>query len=197
MRTNGIGKLLLALAILLLLVGCGMRQRAETAWQRMPALLDKVPFVQDNSGPSGVTYPPTRRVQVVFAPEQVPAGCKVFAHLLIWTPTGANGHGLAGVVEREAMRWGADMLLIGRSRKAKEDKGMIFVYYGPDEPYTCRERWAGWKFGYSDWVSQGDWAAVGYDEWGKKKVWFPEPLLMQAAFLRCQDSSWAIPPPEH
>ncbi|WP_417913500.1 hypothetical protein [Candidatus Electronema sp. JM] len=192
MRKNRAHGLLLTVAALPLLAGCGVKQRAEAAWQKVPALLDKMPFVRQESKPSGVTYPPTLKAKAVFAPEQVPAGCKVFAHLLIWTPAGANGHGLAGVVEKEAMRWGADLLLLGRSRKAKEDKSMIFVYYGPEEPYNFRERWAGWKFGYSDWVSQGGWAAAGYDEWDKKTVWHSDPLVIQAAFLRCQD----IPPHE-
>ncbi|MCW5200652.1 hypothetical protein VU07_02410 [Desulfobulbus sp. F4] len=186
---KGIGRISLLMAALPVLAGCGVKERTKAMWhQAVPAVLEKVPFISRESKPTGVTYPPLRgiRAKVIFEPELAQAGCNVFAHLLICTPPGANGHGLAGVVEKEALRWGADMILIGGSRKAKEDRGMDFVYYGPEEPYSCRDRWMGWKFGYADWISQGDWGSVGYNEWGRNEVWFSEPLVIQAAFLRCQ-----------
>ena len=184
-----ISRMLVLLAALPLLAGCGVKERAEAVWDKtVPAVLEKVPFMYKESKPTGVTYPAnsTGQVQAIFAVEQAPVACKVFAHLLIWTPAGANGRGLANVVEKEGRRYGADMILLGRSRNAKADEGMAFVYYGPDQPYSCRDRWSGWKFGYADWVNQGDWASVGYEEWGKRAIWFDAPMVMQAAFLRCQ-----------
>ncbi len=81
----------------------------------------------------------------------------------------------------------ADMLLIGETRQAKENNGPAFSYYGPVQPYKCRDQWSGWKFAYDEWVEQGEWISMGYDEWGNAGVRFSSPLIIQVAFLRCQD----------
>ena len=178
----------LLLATLPLLAGCGVQDRAEALWEKTaPVVLEKVPFMHKESKPTGTTYPATVSVQTIFEPEQAPAACTVFAHLLVWTPADINGKSLAQAVEKEAMRYGADLLLIGRSRQAKEEEEQVtFVYYGPDQAYNCKDRWCGWKFGYEEWVSQGSWATVGYEEWDKNEAWLSTPLVIQAAFLRCQ-----------
>jgi hypothetical protein len=176
------------LAALPLLGGCGIKERAEAVWDNTPAVLEKLPFVGTGSQPpGGAAYPPAQQIRTIFRADQARPGCAVFAHLLIWIPAGSSGRGIAKTVEQEAMRWGADLLLIGRSRQAAKDKGLDFIYYGPEQPYDCREQWGGWKFGYSDWVSQGGWVSLGYDEWGRSETWFNVPLTVQAAFLRCQN----------
>ncbi len=176
------------LAALPLLGGCGITERAKDVWAKTPAVWEKLPFVEGKSQPPpGATYPPSQQVQTIFEPDQAKPGCAVFAHLLIWIPAGSSGRGIAKAAEQEAMRRGADLLLIGGSRQADKDKGLDFIYYGPEQPYDCREKWGGWKFGYTDWVSQGSWISLGYNEWGRGETWFNVPLTVQAAFLRCQN----------
>lgn len=176
------------LAVLPLLGGCGIKDRAEAVWERIPSALEEVPFLhQEENRPSGAVYPPTVKAEPIFQADQAPASCKIFAHLLIWIPAEANGRGIAKVTAKEAMRWGADMMLIGRSRKAVKDMGLDFVYYGPEQPYNSHDNWRGWRFGYEEWINQGGWVTLGYDEWGKSDAWFREPLVIQAAFLRCQN----------
>jgi hypothetical protein len=136
---------------------------------------------------SGVTYPATSKVIPTFQAKQVPVSCVVFAHLLVQIPEGFSGQAVAQVTEKEAMSSGADMLLIGETRQAKENNGPAFSYYGPVQPYKCRDQWSGWKFAYDEWVEQGEWISMGYDEWGNAGVRFSSPLIIQVAFLRCQD----------
>ncbi|MCW5206619.1 hypothetical protein VU08_06790 [Desulfobulbus sp. F5] len=186
---NRIRTLLLLLTAVPLLSNCGVKEKVNAAWEKVPAVWDKVPFVHKQHGPTGEKYPPTMKVQLLFKADQALAGCKVFAHLFVWTPAGASGQSIAQAVEHEAMSYGADMILIGRSRQANDDKGIEFVYYGPDQPYSCREKWSGWTFGYEEWVNQGNWASMGYEEWGKAEAQFSSPLVVQAAFLRCQPDS--------
>jgi hypothetical protein len=135
----------------------------------------------------GATYSPTTKVIPVFLPEQVPVSCRVFAQLYVWLPAGSTGKTIARAVEQEARAHGADMLLIGESRQASDDKGVSFAYYGPAREYNCRERWSGWKFGFDVWASQGEWVSLGYKEWGSADVSYDIPIIMQAAFLRCQE----------
>uniref|UniRef100_UPI0040564C77 hypothetical protein n=1 Tax=Candidatus Electronema sp. TaxID=2698783 RepID=UPI0040564C77 len=174
------------LAVLPLLGGCGIKERAESVWEGIPSTLEEVPFLNQENRPTGAVYPPTVKAEPIFQADQAPADCKVFAHVLIWIPAEANGRGIANVTAKEAMRWGANMVLVGRSRKAVKDMGLDFAYYGPEQPYSSRDNWRGWRFGYEDWVNQGGWVTLGYDEWGKSEAWFSEPLVIQAAFLRCQ-----------
>lgn len=156
----------LAITVLVLLAGCGGK---------------------GNTGYTGEKYSPTTKVIPTFQPTQVPVNCKVFSQMLVWQPAGANGKTIAQAVEKEARAHGADMVLIGESRQAEDDKGLEFVYYGPDREYKCRDKWCGWKFGYETWSEQGDWVTLGYKEWGNDGISFDVPLVMQAAFLRCQE----------
>ncbi|MCW5204471.1 hypothetical protein VU02_00845, partial [Desulfobulbus sp. N2] len=71
------------------------------------------------------------------------------------------------------------------TRQANDNQGPAFSYYGPAQPYKCRDNWSGWKFAYEEWVSQGEWVAMGYNEWGNPDAHFNPPLIIQAAFLRC------------
>ncbi|CAK8719952.1 Lipoprotein [Candidatus Electronema halotolerans] len=171
--------LLLLVAALSLLSGCSVKEKAKEVWEKMPL----VPKQQISPA---FTYPSTGQARTIFQAEQAQPGCKVFAHLLIWTPTGATGLSIAQAAEQEAAFYGADMLLIGRTRLSKDEDGMRFIYYGPDQPYSCQDDWEGWKFGYEDWINQGGWVSMGYAEWGKPEERFNFPLVLQAAYLRCQ-----------
>ena len=155
----------LALTVIFLVSGCGGK---------------------DNTAYKGEKYPATSKVIPSFQPEQVPVSCRVFSHLLVWLPQDSNGKTITLAIEKEARAHGADMLLIGGSRQAEDDNGLEFIYYGPEKEYKCRDKWHGWKFGYDVWGEQGDWVNLGYKEWGNGAVSFNFPIVMQAAFLRCQ-----------
>ncbi|MCI5196425.1 MAG: hypothetical protein D3919_09375 [Candidatus Electrothrix sp. AW5] len=182
--------------ILLSLTGC-----AKTG-QAVHGLLDNVTTLKDElkelkvkvwdktKGYQGVRYSPTDRVVPTFQDQQVPVSCRVFAHLLVQIPKGFTGKSIAQAVEAEATARGADMLLIGGTRQATDaeaEQAPLFSYYGPEQPYKCRDYWNGWKFAYEDWVDQGDWVTIGYDEWGSLNAHFNSPLIMQVAFLRCSE----------
>ena len=155
-----------AAALLALLAGCG--GKSSTTFQ-------------------GSAYPASTKVIPVFQPRQVPVSCRVFAQMLVRLPAGSNGKTIARDVEKEAKAKGADMLLIGESRRAEDDQGLQFHYYGPKREYNCRDRWPGWKFGYEEWSTQGDWVTLGFNEWGNAAVTYDFPVVMQAAFLRCRE----------
>lgn len=142
---------------------------------------------KDTVGFRGTDYPATSKVIPTFQPDQVPVSCRVFSQLLVWLPRDSNGKSIAEALEKEAMSHGADMVLIGESRQAEDDNGLKFVYYGPDQEYKCRDKWCGWKFGYDVWGEQGAWVTLGYKEWGNGNVGYEYPIVLQAAFLRCQE----------
>jgi len=156
----------LALLVLFLVTGCGGKQ--STAYK-------------------GATYPPTTQVIPTFQPEQVPVSCRVFSHLLVWLPSNSNGKTIARAVEQEAKSHGADRVLLGGSRQAEDDNGLSFTYYGPEQEYKCSDRWCGWKFGYDVWAEQGEWLTLGYKEWGNEDISYDVPIVLQVAFLRCQE----------
>lgn len=176
-------------AILLLLSGCAETgQTARNLWGNVTDFKDELTHLkvwEKTKGYKGITYSPTEKVVPTFQEHQVPVTCRVFAHLLVHIPEGFTGQGIAQAVEAEAMERGADMLLLGGTRLANNNQGPAFSYYGPAQPYKCRDHWSGWKFAYDDLVNQGEWVAMGYDEWGNQDALFNAPLIIQAAFLRC------------
>jgi hypothetical protein len=174
---------------LLLLSGCAKTDQAvQGAWDNVTSLkneLAQLKVWKKTKGYQGITYFPTEKVVPTFQAQQVPVTCRVFAHLLVHIPEAFTGQEIAQAVEAEAMERGADMLLIGGTRRANNNQGPAFSYYGPTHPYKCRDHWNGWKFAYDDLVNQGEWVTMGYDEWGNQKAHFNSPLIIQAAFLRC------------
>jgi hypothetical protein len=176
-------------AILFSLAGCAKtNQAARDLWDNVTDLKDGLSHLKvwkKTKSYKGITYFPTERVVPTFQEQQVPVNCRVFAHLLVHIPEGFTGKEIAQTVETEAMALGADMLLIGGTRAANSSKEPAFSYYGPAQPYKCRDHWSGWKFAYEDLVNQGEWVAMGYDEWGNQDASFSSPLIIQAAFLRC------------
>ena len=166
----------MVLLVMLLLPGCNQYEVAR----------GYVEDIVDIQGYTGKKYRPTRKVLPVFHEDQVPRGCQVFAHLLAWTPMGYSGKSIEMALSDEATLRGADLLLMGRSRRAEENQGLRFTYYGPGRPYDYHAYWSGWRFGYTDWTKQGKWVSIGYDEWGNNAIRFNYPLTIQAAFLRCR-----------
>ncbi|MDU9049373.1 MAG: hypothetical protein Q3M30_11000 [Candidatus Electrothrix sp. Rat3] len=177
--------------VLILLSGCA--ETRQGLWSDVTALKDDLKndlkdglkVWSKTNGYKGIKFPSTDKVVPTFQDRQVPVSCRVFAHLLVHIPEGSTGKSLAQAIEAEAMTRGADMLLLGGTRQANDNQGPAFSYYGPAQPYKCRDNWSGWKFAYEEWVSQGEWVAMGYNEWGNPDAHFNSPLIIQAAFLRC------------
>ncbi len=135
---------------------------------------------------TGKSYPPTEKVGYAFLASQVPPTCRVFAQILVTLPPDSTGRTIRDSITDEARMRGADIILIGQSRQMKEDEGLNFVYYGPEQEYLCNEKWCGWKYGYDAWEKQGDWVNIGFKEWGNARIRFDYPIMMQVAFLRCR-----------
>lgn len=168
---------LVLVAAVAVLAGCGVK--------------DSVKRFTGLGGPesteyTGTAYPATQTVAVAFQPAQVDKTCRVFAELLVQFPANATGKDVETAVLTEARARGAHQVLIGQTRQGKEDSGPHFLYYGPAYEYLCADQCGGWKFGFDFWGEQGDWASIGYREWGKAGVIFETPLVIQMVMLRCQ-----------
>lgn len=140
----------------------------------------------DSNAFKGPVYAPTTRVDYIFQAAQSPPVCKVFAELLVTLPAAVSGDVIQQKLESEARAHGADMVLIGQSRQMEDDEGFTFVYYGPQKEYLCNEQWCGWKYGYDTWEEQGEFVSIGFKEWGNRNIQFDSPIMLQAAFLRCE-----------
>ncbi len=155
------------ICILFLLAGCGSKESNLQTYK-------------------GTAYPPTDKVKYIYLSGQADPACRVFAELLVTLPAGMNGEQMREQLGNEAKKRGADMVLIGQSRRMEDDEGLSFVYYGPQKEYLCNEQWCGWKFGYDAWDEQGDFVNIGFKEWGNKNARYDFPIMLQAAFLRCE-----------
>ena len=168
---------LLIVTALVALTGCGIKNTVKE-WVGL-----------GGSGPiayTGPVYPPTQVVAVVFQSAQVDKSCRVFAEALVQFPAKYSGKEVEATVLAEAKARGADQVLIGQARQSKDGNGPYFFYYGPTHEYTCTDECGGWKFGFDLWEQQGDWASIGYREWGKAGMVFETPLVMQMVMIRCQ-----------
>lgn len=141
---------------------------------------------KDETAFTGKAYTPTDKIATAFQYTQVPRPCRVFAETLAILPANQSGKEIQNMVFKEAGAKGADLVLIGQTRKMEDDAESQFVYYGPVQEYLCAENWCGWKFGYDEWEDQGEWVNIGHSEWGNETVSFENPLMMQVAFLRCR-----------
>ena len=90
-------------------------------------------------------------------------------------------------LDREAKAHGADLVLLGQARRMKDDDpGVTFAYFGSGREYRCNDQWCGWKYSFDAWDRQGEFVGIGLGQWGNRNVSFPYPVMLQAAFLRCQ-----------
>ncbi|HBI15733.1 MAG TPA: hypothetical protein DDY20_09510 [Desulfobulbaceae bacterium] len=137
------------------------------------------------TSPSGISYPPTDKVESLFRLAQVPEQCRVFAQLFVTLPAQHTGQQFVEAISTEAQARGADMMLIGQSRQSNTVSELAFTYYGPDREYRIND-WPGWNFGFEEWRKQGAWANIGYEEWGNGQVRFDYPVVLQVALLRCR-----------
>jgi len=168
---------LLTATALVALTGCGVKNTVKQ-WVGL-----------GGSGPTAYTgpvYPPTQAVAVAFQSAQVDKACRVFAEVLVQFPAKYSGKEVEAAVLAEARARGAGQVLIGQARQSKGNNGPYFLYYGPTHEYTCTDQCGGWKFGFDLWEQQGEWASIGYREWGNAGVTFEMPLVMQMVMLRCQ-----------
>jgi len=168
---------LVLVAVLTALAGCGAKDRVK----RFVGLAGPDPT--EYIGP---VYPATQSVAVAFQPGQVDKNCRVFAELLVQFPAKSSGAAVESAVLTEARARGAEQVLIGQTRQGKDDSGPRFLYYGPAYEYRCADQCGGWKFGFDLWEAQGEWASLGYKEWGKAGAVFETPLVVQTLMLRCQ-----------
>ncbi len=141
---------------------------------------------KDTTTYRGNEYAPTPSVQTTFQYTQVPDQCMVFAELLVTLPPHMTGKTIAELIMEEARNRGADVLLIGQTRRHTSGDEQNFIYLGPTREYNCKQDWTGWKSAFSWWEDQGQWVDIGYTEWGKESIRFADPLIMQAALLRCK-----------
>jgi hypothetical protein len=170
-------RFILVAAVLFAVSGCGVKKSV----QKLVGLGGDDPTVY-----SGAMYPATSKIAIAFQPAQVGKSCRVFAQSLVQFPANQTGKDIETAVLAEAGKRGSDQVLIGRTRQSGDDDGVQFFYYGPAQEYLCTDQCGGWKFGYGLWEKQGEWATVGYAEWGKAGVRFETPMVMQIAMLRCQ-----------
>ncbi|MGD9947601.1 MAG: hypothetical protein AB7U29_03865 [Desulfobulbus sp.] len=170
-------QLVLAAAILLPLSACTVQKNVKqlVGWED-----------DTQTAYSGAVYPATSKIAIAFQPDQVSRSCRVFAQSMVELPANMNGKEIENVILAEAGKRGAEQVLIGQSRQAKDNNGPNFLYYGPSSEYLCTDQCGGWKYGYEFWEEQGEWVSLGYGEWGKTKAQFEMPLITQVIMLRCQ-----------
>ena len=140
----------------------------------------------DNTGYAGKQYQPTEKVDTVYQVGQIPKSCHVTAHILATIPPNFSGQNFADAIGDEAKLRGADIVLVGQSRRSEGAEKLSFVYYGPVVEYNISQ-WAGWSYGYEEWEDQGEWVNIGFTEWGNSSIEYDYPVMMQLVFLRCRE----------
>jgi len=154
-------------------------------WILLGALVFIAGCGSHESGMMTSRYSSTQTVKAVFQKKAIPASCRVFAQLFATFPTGYTGKEFADALTAEAQSKGADMMLIGQSRQCTTESDLSFRYFGPDREYRLPD-WPGWSFGLEEWEEQGEWIGIGYNEWGNSSVSYDYPIILRAAFVRCQ-----------
>jgi hypothetical protein len=139
---------------------------------------------------SGLRFPQTASSQITFQEHTIPADCSVFSHLLMNSKMNSSGQDIASSMHLEAQNKGANLVLIGMAREMEDEelKSNRFDYYGPEYAYNFNTTWLGWKFGFDEWNDAGNLIGIGADSWGNNEASFKNSLLIQAVFLRCEES---------
>jgi len=155
----------IAATLWLTLVSCSTQQQEESLTTVMPA---------------------TSSVEITLDKKRIPDTCDVFAQLIITVPAGISATDLKQSIEQYAMRNGADFVLIGMIRESSEAPEMVmFRSYGPRTPYSFKNRWLGWKFGFSDWNSGGSLVDFGHNRLEGNMPAFDVAVDGQALLLSC------------
>lgn len=135
----------------------------------------------------GLHFPPTKTAAVTFQENDVPAQCRAFAHVIVRTPTGASGARIGQGITDFAKEKGADLILVGQSRRLKGsgEHDFLFTSYGPQQEYLFNKGWLGWKFGIENWEKSGGVTGFGYNNWSDSTVYdFSQKI--QIVLLRCE-----------
>ena len=134
-----------------------------------------------------VSLPATASVELTLDESRIPGNCNVFAHLIISIPAKKPIGEVTKGVKRYGMEHGADFILVGLTRESgDESESLMFQTYGPEAPYSFKNRWLGWKFGFSDWNSGGPLVDYGHDRMtGDMDPLFDIPVDAQAVLLTC------------
>jgi len=145
------------------------------------------------SGPTqyeGLSFPETANSEVTFLEQTIPANCSAFAHLLLNTKVHSTGQDIANAMHQEAQAKGANLILVGMTREMADEEleANHFEYYGPTYAYTFSKTWLGWKFGFDEWNDAGSLIGLGANNWGSTDVSLDNSLLIQAVFLRCEET---------
>jgi hypothetical protein len=124
--------------------------------------------------------------QLSFVETEVAADCEVFAHLIISVPATYTADHIRQSIERFGADHGADLILLGLARQAADTPETPgFALYGPQTPYSFRQAWPGWKFGFNDWHKGGPLLDFGITHLSGSQAPFTVPISIQAALLSC------------
>jgi len=130
--------------------------------------------------------PATDSARITFEQQQVPDDCTVFAHLLITVPPALAADQMRQSIRQLGADHGADLVLLGLSRQSTlSPETVTFRAYGPQTPYSFAERWAGWKFGFTDWNKGGPLVDFGLNHLSGDEAAFTTPVDIQAVLLSC------------
>ena len=135
----------------------------------------------------GLSFPPASSTAVTFQEKDVPGQCKAFAHIIVSTPTGASGEQIGQGITDFARSKGADLILVGQSRKSKGsgEHDFTFTSYGPRQEYLFNKDWLGWKFGLQNWEKSEGITGFGYNNWKDATVYdFSQKI--QIVLLHCE-----------
>ncbi|BDD89473.1 hypothetical protein DPPLL_38380 [Desulfofustis limnaeus] len=117
---------------------------------------------------------------------EVTNDCEVFAHLIISVPATYTADQIRQSIEQFGADHGADLVLLGLARQAADaPETLDVVFYGPRAPYSFRQAWPGWKFGFTDWNKGGPLLDYGVNHLSGSQAPFTVPISIQAVLLSC------------
>lgn len=143
-----------------------------------------------STGPTPLAPPHSRPAvntpQLSFVETEVAADCEVFAHLIISVPATYTADQIRQSIDQFGAGHGAELILLGLARQAaKALDSPDFASYGPQTPYSFRQAWPGWKFGFTEWNKGGPLLDFGVNHLSGNQAPFTVPISIQAALLSC------------
>lgn len=163
-RSTSVGLLVLAVVLCLGLSSCSSLES-----RRLPHVL-----------------PAIDRARITFLEKNLPEDCEVFAHLIISIPAALPADQIRQSIEQFAAGSGGDLVLFGLTRQSTTSPAAVsFRFYGPTTPYSFKQKWVGWKFGFSDWNKGGPLVDLGSNHLIGPDAPFTSPIDTQAVLLSC------------